>query len=250
MKVVVLGTRSNASFAVCNYVNQHYPSCTFIFEEPISAQQLITRRIRNLGILHVAGQLAFQVLILPVLRKISAPRIAAIQQQYGLITSAPNMDTSYDVSSVNAPETAELLIRLAPHVIVIAGTRILGKKLLASLSCPVVNIHSGITPLYRGVHGAYWALYEGRPDLCGLTIHRVDPGIDTGDVLGQKIISPTKEDNFATYPWLQLGEGLSMLAPLLPRIAALENIRLVPLVSESKLRYHPTIWEYLRRGVR
>jgi folate-dependent phosphoribosylglycinamide formyltransferase PurN len=250
MRVTVLGTRSEASFAVCNYLNQHHPNCTFVFEEPVSAQQLIKRRIKNLGVFHVAGQLAFQVLVSPLLRRASASRIGDIQRQYGIRTSAPNKAASCDVSSVNAPETLDLLNRLAPEVIVLAGTRIVGKKLLASLTCPVLNIHAGITPLYRGVHGAYWALAEGRPNLCGVTVHRVDAGIDTGAVLAQTLIHPTKEDNFASYPWLQMGEGLSLLAALLPRIAAHEDVSFVPLASESKLRHHPTIWEYFLRRVR
>jgi len=250
MKVTVLGTRSEASFAVCNYLDERFPGCTFVFEQPVSAQQLIKGRIKNLGVCHVAGQLAFQVLVSPLLRKTSASRVAEIQRQYGISTSAPNKAGSYDVSSVNAPETVELLNRLGPDVIVLAGSRIVGKKLLASVRCPVVNIHAGITPLYRGVHGAYWALAEGHPNLCGVTVHRVDAGIDTGAVLAQTLINPTKEDNFASYPWLQLGEGLPLLAALLPRIAAGKNVSFVPLTSDSRLRHHPTIWEYLLRRVR
>ena len=250
MTVTILGTRSEASFAVCNYLDQRFPGCTFVFEQPVSARQLVKRRIKNLGLVHVAGQLAFQVLISPLLKRSKATRIANIQQQYGISTAAPDPERSHDVSSVNTPETSELLHRLAPDIIVLAGTRILGKKVLASVPCPVVNIHAGITPLYRGVHGAYWALAEGRPQLCGVTVHRVDAGIDTGSVLAQTLINPAMEDNFASYPWLQMGEGLSLLAALLPRIAAGEDVSFTPLTSESKLRHHPTIWEYLLRGVR
>jgi methionyl-tRNA formyltransferase len=136
-----------------------------------------------------------------------------------------------------------------PDVVVLAGTRILGKRILSSVPCPIVNIHAGITPLYRGVHGAYWALVDRRPDLCGVTVHRVDEGIDTGNVLAQVLIDPTKEDNFASYPWLQMGAGLTLLTALLPRIAAGENIKFIPLSSQSKLRHHPTIWGYLLQKV-
>ncbi|HEY1936506.1 MAG TPA: formyl transferase [Candidatus Angelobacter sp.] len=211
--------------------------------------QLIRRRIKKLGILHVAGQLAFQALMSPILRKRSSSRIRTIQEQNGIITTPPNQERSFDVSSVNAPETLSLILRLMPDVVVLAGTRILGKRILSSVPCPIVNIHAGITPLYRGVHGAYWALVDRRPDLCGVTVHRVDEGIDTGNVLAQVLIDPTKEDNFASYPWLQMGAGLTLLTALLPRIAAGENIKFIPLSSQSKLRHHPTIWGYLLQKV-
>ena len=56
---------------------------------------------------------------------------------------------------------------------------------LGSLGCPVVNVHAGITPRYRGVHGGYWALAERHPEWVGTTVHLVDPGIDTGAILAQ-----------------------------------------------------------------
>ena len=250
MKVVVLGTKAQATFAVCNYLESRFPGCSFIFEQPVNPWRLIKRRIKNLGVFQVAGQVAFQLLVSPFLRRLSASRVMEIQGLYRLSIKAPDRGASHDVSSVNEPETVELLKRLTPDVIVLAGTRIVGKEFLASVPCPVVNIHAGITPLYRGVHGGYWALVEGHPELCGVTVHRVDAGIDTGKVLAQSLITATRADNFASYPWLQMGEGLILLAALLPRLAAGEDVKFVPLTAESKLRHHPTIWQYFLGRVR
>src|SRR5215467_1122205 len=250
MKVAVLGTKSNATFAVCNYLEGRFPGCAFIFEQPVNRWRLIKRRIKNLGLFQVAGQVAFRLVVSPVLRRLSTSRVMEIQDLYRLSIKAPEQKASHDVSSVNEPETAELLERLAPDVIVLAGTRIVSKELLARVPCPVVNIHAGITPLYRGVHGGYWALVEGHPELCGVTVHRVDAGIDTETMLAQSLISPTRADNFANYPWLQMNEGLVLLTALLPRLAAGEDVKFVPLTAESKLRHHPTIWEYFLGPVR
>jgi folate-dependent phosphoribosylglycinamide formyltransferase PurN len=133
-------------------------------------------------------------------------------------------------------------------VIVLAGTRIVGREFLENVKCPVVNIHAGITPHYRGVHGGYWALVERRTGLCGVTVHQVDAGIDTGSVLKQAVIRPSRRDNFATYPWIQLGVGLKLLAELLPDLLAGRMPCSMPScdrpVGESRLRTHPTVWEY------
>ena len=72
-------------------------------------------------------------------------------------------------------------------------------------------MHAGITPAYRGVHGGYWALAEGRTDLVGTTIHLVDEGIDTGGVIEQASFSPTEADTFVTYPYLHTAAGLPPL---------------------------------------
>jgi methionyl-tRNA formyltransferase len=106
-------------------------------------------------------------------------------------------------------------------------------------------MHAGITPRYRGVHGGYWALAEQRMDLCGVTIHLVDSGIDTGSILAQATIRPTGDDDFATYPLLQLAAGLPLLLDSVERLGRGDRRTIAPPTTESALRYHPRASEYL-----
>jgi phosphoribosylglycinamide formyltransferase-1 len=111
----------------------------------------------------------------------------------------------------------------------------------------------GITPRYRGVHGGYWALAEGNRDLCGVTVHRVDAGIDTGPIVEQIRVMPANEDNFVTYPYLQLAMALPMLQRAV-ETALRGELQCRPAGGQSQLYFHPSIGEYLwnrlRRGVR
>ncbi len=50
-----------------------------------------------------------------------------------------------------------------------------------------VNLHSSLLPAYRGVHPVSWALIAGETET-GVTIHRIDSGVDTGNILAQKAI--------------------------------------------------------------
>jgi hypothetical protein len=45
------------------------------------------------------------------------------------------------------------------------------------------NIHMGVSPYYRGNSCNFWALYDGRPDLVGATIHVLGKGLDSGGIL-------------------------------------------------------------------
>ena len=63
------------------------------------------------------------------------------------------------------------------------------------------------------MHGGYWALVSGHPEACGVTVHLVDEGIDSGGILAQSVITPGPADCFVTYPLMQLGVGL----PVAPR---------------------------------
>jgi folate-dependent phosphoribosylglycinamide formyltransferase PurN len=249
VKAVVLASPGAANYAVCHQVESLFPGCRFIFEQPESRWVFLKRRIKKLGLFPVVGQFAFQVLVVPVLLQTSAARIKQIQSEYGLRTETVDQARITEVPSVNAAQTIEAVQSIHPDVIVLAGTRILSKMFLQSVGCPVINIHAGITPLYRGVHGAYWALAEHRPELCGVTVHRVDAGIDTGEVLAQACIRPGPEDNFVTYPWMQLGEGLRLLKELLPKIILGDATGRKPMVLESRLRSHPTIWDYLSNRI-
>ncbi len=45
------------------------------------------------------------------------------------------------------------------------------------------NIHMGTSPYYRGSSCNFWALYDGRPDYVGATIHKLTSGLDSGPIL-------------------------------------------------------------------
>ena len=245
--IVILGTaQAGPTLAVCNYLRERFPGCQFIYEQRESQKEFLRRRIRKLGVLTVAGQIAFQAVAVPLLKKLSASRLAQIKAEFGMRT-APISGNVF--SSLNSQEAIGLIKALNPACIVVAGTRILSREFLQNFRCPIINIHAGITPLYRGVHGAYWALAENRPELCGVSVHRVDAGIDTGQVLAQELVKPGPQDNFVTYPWIQLGLGLRLLVRLLPDVIAGRATISEPLTSESQLRTHPTIWDYCWRRI-
>lgn len=225
-----------------------------IIEDKISTPQFLRRRIQTLGLIIVIGQILFRACVVTFLNLTSRHRLAEIKKEFDL-DATPIPETCIStVSSVNSEATIELLQSLNPSAILINGTRIISSKVLNSLPSKFLNMHAGITPLYRGVHGAYWALVEGQPQRCGVTVHLVDSGIDTGGILGQEVIVPIARDNFVTYPLLQLAAGLPILKESLQ--AVLEQrifIKPAPL-GRSKLWSHPTLWEYighyLRRGIK
>ena len=45
------------------------------------------------------------------------------------------------------------------------------------------NIHMGSSPYYRGSSTNFWALYDGRPQYVGATIHLLSAGLDSGPML-------------------------------------------------------------------
>lgn len=250
--IVLLAGPGESTNIVYHHLAAALPVARVVIERPMSRAEFLRRRARRLGWPTVLGQVAFQAGVVPWLRRRYRARIEAIRAQHAMEARPIDESVVTRVESANAPETAALLRSLAPSVIVVNGTRILSKALLSSVDAPFVNTHAGITPLYRGVHGGYWAQVDGGP--CGVTVHLVNEGIDTGGILAQATISPTAEDSFVTYPELQLAAALPLLVASVKRVASGDRRTLPPPPGESRLFSHPTIVEYVKhralRGVR
>lgn len=91
-------------------------------------------------------------------------------------------------ANVNAPEAVAQLAQLAPDLMVsVAYDQILGRDVLALPSLGTVNVHAGALPRYRGRNVINWAILNGEREV-GLTVHLVDEGIDSGDILVQRML--------------------------------------------------------------
>ncbi|GAA4898840.1 formyl transferase [Flaviramulus aquimarinus] len=215
--------------------------------EPTS--KLLKRRIKKLGIIHVLGQLLFRLFAVSYINITSKRRFQDILDRNNIKESPFEAKKTNEVPSINSDAGRALLKKLNPDIVIIVTTRILSKKTLESIDAKFINIHSGMTPLYRGLHGAYWALINKDNNNCGVTVHLVDEGIDTGNILYQDTITDTitAKDNFMTYTYLQLAKALPLLKKAIKDIQS-DNMKTKINSKESinnKLYYHPTLWFYL-----
>ncbi len=256
--VVLLGDRGAPTRAVYHVLDRGLGddvTVTALLESSPSRLTLARRRARRLGWPTVAGHVAFMGAVMPLLRRQGRARLDQIAAEhdfdFGPIGRGAHVD------SVNGARTLELLHETDPDLVVVHGTRIIAERVLREIRVPVVNMHAGITPHYRGVHGGYWAYADGRPELAGTTIHLVDAGIDTGGILGQATFARGPEDSIATYPYLHLACGLPVLVEVAASLLAGDDPVIRPPMEgaeESELRWHPTAWGYLaarrQRGVR
>jgi len=250
-RVLSSSSRVPATDIVANYLAHRVDDLRVVVEAPPSRWAMARRRATRVGWFTVLGQVLFIALAMPILRRRGRRRIGEILEQSGLdATPFPRVT---HVPSVNDPQTATIVGSLHPSVVVVNGTRIISRTLLDALECPIINTHAGITPRFRGVHGGYWALVQGTPELVGTTVHLVDQGIDTGGVLAQATFEPTRADTVATYPYLHLAAGLPLLADQLARLREVGHLTPVPasgLPDESHLYLHPTLWQYVRHRVK
>ena len=64
--------------------------------------------------------------------------------------------------------------------------RILSSEIIKTIGCPIINLHMSFLPYNKGAHPIFWAFYD--QNKCGITIHELNAGIDTGPIIFRKKI--------------------------------------------------------------
>jgi len=84
-------------------------------------------------------------------------------------------------------------------LLVLAGfMRLLSKEFISSLpQRSIINIHPSILPEFKGLNAIQQALESG-VKYTGVTIHYVDEGVDTGEIIQQESIKIEKNDTIVS----------------------------------------------------
>jgi methionyl-tRNA formyltransferase len=98
---------------------------------------------------------------------------------------------------VNGGDFLTSLSKLTPQLLVVAGyPTIFRRPLLDIAHYGAINLHGGRLPQYRGGSPLNWQILNGEP-VAGISVIRLDEGIDTGDVLAEAEIVISSEDTIA-----------------------------------------------------
>ena len=114
----------------------------------------------------------------------------------------------------------EQLRQLAPDlIIVIAYGQILPRAILDLPKHGCLNVHTSLLPKYRGAAPIQWAILEDEKET-GVTIMKMDEGLDTGDIVAMEKTPIAPDDNASTLHD-RLGKiGARLLARTIPDYAA------------------------------
>jgi methionyl-tRNA formyltransferase len=131
-------------------------------------------------------------------RKLTPPPIKSLAEEYGLPVIQP--------PRLRQPDAIEQLHNWKPDVIVVAAFgQILRPQVLDLPPQGCINVHASLLPRWRGAAPIRAAILHGDSQT-GITIMRMDAGIDTGPILSQRAIPIEAGDNAET-----LGEKLARI---------------------------------------
>src|SRR5437899_2069046 len=119
------------------------------------------------------------------------------------------------------PEWRERLVGFDAEVaVVVAFGQILPKAVLDVPARGSINVHASLLPRYRGAAPVAWAIIRGETET-GITTFRMDPGMDTGDVLLREATAMGPEETAGGLGARLAGIGARVLLRTLDQLDAL-----------------------------
>lgn len=115
------------------------------------------------------------------------------------IVQVADLDPSriLDGGQLDKPEVIEAIREWAPDIgLSVLFDYILKREILSIFPQGVVNLHPAYLPYNRGQYPNVWSIIEGT--LSGVTLHYIDEGIDTGEIIAQKEVAVEPVDTGET----------------------------------------------------
>jgi len=101
-------------------------------------------------------------------------------------------------SKIRTEEFLNGLLSYQPDLVVVtAYGRILPRSLLELAPMGCINVHGSLLPLHRGAAPIQWSVIKGDKEV-GVTVIRMDEGMDTGDILLQDSIQAAPDETAGT----------------------------------------------------
>ncbi len=145
----------------------------------------IRREIRRVGILRFMDVLAFRIYYRLLLARADGAWIQAtlddLLQRYDEIPATCRI---LETSSPNSAEVLRLLKEVNPDFVLARCKNILREQVFKTARNGIFVMHPGVCPEYRNAHGCFWALTHRDLSNVGMTLLRIDVGVDTGPVYG------------------------------------------------------------------
>ena len=130
-----------------------------------------------------------------------------------------NIDTlSVDKKAINSNNVLKFLQSKNIDYIFVYGTGIIGKDIIKAYPKRIINIHLGLSPYYRGAGTNFWPIVNNEPEFCGVTIHFLDEGIDSGDIINRGRAKVSQNDNIHSFGNKIIKVGVNLIIDSINKI--------------------------------
>lgn len=187
VKIALLAKSGSFSDQTFIHLSEHFKISHVLFEYKTKKDEIKT-------FIKTQGRIRFAFfLIKKILQKFSLKK--NYNESFDRIKYCDENNIAYNiVQNHNSKESTEVLQKVNPDLIVICSSGIISQKLIDIPKIGIISGHPGWLPDYRGWDALRWAILKKGTK--GVTIHFIDKGIDTGDIIVQEKIESNNFRNF------------------------------------------------------
>lgn len=120
---------------------------------------------------------------------------------------------------INSTEMEAFLKGIKPDVVAVLGSSIIKDTLISIPSRAMINLHSGLSPYYRGTWSYGWPIVNSEPEYIGVTVHHVNSRIDTGDIIFQTKPALDDHDDLNSIFLKLISEGIELVVQAVREIS-------------------------------
>lgn len=133
--------------------------------------------------------------------------------------------------TINESQSVGKIIDAQPDLIVVYSTSILKQEIIEAFPNQIFNLHAGLSPYYRGGGTNFFPFYNRELEYVGMTVHYLDAGIDSGNIILQGALDFGLNDNTHTAGCKCVDLGAKLMIRAITRY--LENKDSLPSVKQD-----------------
>jgi methionyl-tRNA formyltransferase len=216
-----------------------------IQEEGGRMRARIKREIKRIGYLRFLDVLAFRLYYKLKLAQHDAAvehdMLQTLESRFPP-SKAPELITP----SPNSAESQKFIREAAPDLVIARCKTLLAERIFTIPQTGTFVMHPGVCPEYRNAHGCFWALSRRDVERVGMTLLRIDKGVDTGPVFGYFTYSfDEKRESHIVIQHRVVFENLDAIAAKLEEIYRGTAIPISTAGRESAAWGQPWLTRYL-----
>jgi len=201
--------KSNIDVKACIFIDQGYKYNLYLFKT-------VLQKIGFYGTV-ISTFIRFK-------NQIAQPSFKSLEKQ---IDFESNNIKQLKVRGANSIQMQDLLESMEVDLLVLGNTGIIKKNILTIPSIGTLNAHPGILPEYKGLDSIYWASYHKEFENIGVTVHFVNEGIDTGNIISKTYVNFENEKNISKAYRKLLRLSTKVLADAALKIIDNKNIKTI-----------------------
>jgi hypothetical protein len=179
----------------------------------------VRREIQRVGKLRFLDVLTFRIYYQFFLA--AKDRAWEQQEVASLCTRYPKSQAPELISPTpNTPEAERFIRDAKPDIVIARCKTLIAERVFTIPSVGTFVMHPGISPEYRNSHGCFWAVANADVERIGMTLLKIDKGVDTGPVYGYFYAKPRRNESHIVLQHRTVFDNLDAIRVMFLQIAS------------------------------